>query len=250
MAPLIINVTGKSAVQRLAERAVLNVTVESVDLTQSKVRSDVRSACATLQNIFTQLSPKPETGHIAPDATVTVWTMSSIKSFSEIPHQRDESAHEKPREYTARSSFEVTFQKFEDMGNLMTQLLEIPFVEISRTYWQLTEPTKRALEVESRKAAMSDAVRNANDLAEVLGRQVACMEVKDTGFSVKPSRGAPSQELGVLPSQVVRGKRIEGEGQKKLMVQPETLQFDSEVEAKFATGDVNITLKLGQGPQY
>jgi uncharacterized protein YggE len=246
MAPLIINVTGKSTVQRLAERAVLNVTVESVDLTQSKVGSDVRSTCATLQNIFTQLSPKAETGDPAPDAAVTVWAMSSIKSFSKIPYQRDESAHQRPREYTASSSFEVTFQKFEEMGNLMAQLLEIPFVEITRTYWQLTEPTKRSLEVESRKAAMSDAVCKANDLAEVLGKEaVVCVEVKDMGFSVKLSRGAPTQEERASRSRFARENRIEGEGQKKLWVQPETLQFDSEVEAKFMAGDVSVVLKLG-----
>jgi len=34
------------------------------------------------------------------------------------------------------------------------------------------------------------------------------------------------------------------------MVQPETLQFDSEVDAKFAAGDVNIVLKLGKRSQY
>jgi hypothetical protein len=245
MAPLIISVLGKSAVQRLAERAVLNVTVESVDLTQSKVGLDVRSACATLQNIFTQLSPKPETGLPTPNAAITVWTMSSIKSFSKVLYQRDENAPEKSREYTANSSFEVTLQKFEEMGNLMAQLLEIPFVEITRTYWQLTEPTKRALEVESRKAAMADAVRKANDLAEVLGREVVCVEVKDRGFSVKSSRGAPSQELGVSPSQLAREMKFEGEAQKKLTVQPETLQFDSELEAKFIAGDVSVVLKLG-----
>jgi len=134
MAPLIINVTGKSAVQHLAERGVLYIAVKSIDLTQSKVGSDVLNACATLQNIFTQLSPKMETGIHAPNAAVTVWTMSLIKGFSKISHQRDESTPEKPHEYTASSSFEVTFQKFEEMGNLMAQLLEIPFVKITQTY--------------------------------------------------------------------------------------------------------------------
>jgi len=58
---------------------------------------------------------------------------------------------------------------------------------------------------------MSDAVRKANDLAEILGREVVCVEVKDMGFSVKSSRGAPSKELDTLPSQPVNEMRIEGE---------------------------------------
>jgi uncharacterized protein YggE len=248
MPPLVINVTGKSTVQRLAERAVLNISIESTSAEgQSKVGSDVRTTCATLQNIFTQLSPKTESGHAAPEAAITVWTMSSISSSSKIPYQRDDTTPEKPREYTASSSFEVTFQKFEEMGNLLAQLSEIPFVAINRTHWQLTEPTKRALEVESRKAAMSNAVGKANDLAEVIGRYVTCVEVKDKAFSVRSSRGAPSQELDPSPSQLARQRRFAAQPDK-LIVHPETLEFDSEVEAKFATQDVSIVLKLGQEP--
>ncbi|KAF2706203.1 hypothetical protein K504DRAFT_493372 [Pleomassaria siparia CBS 279.74] len=215
MASLIIEVTGSCTIQCLAEHGTLKIADSSTEVAQAKPTEDVPAACETLQQIFTTLAPKNETGHFAPDAAITG-----------IPYSRGEEP-EKPREYRAQCSFEATFKYFAILGNVTEELISIPFVEVKGMEWQLTEETKAIAEVESRKGAMRDAVRKANEIAEVIGREVSYIEVKGDGSQISSSRGLFSQELG-NPSDIICMDW------KKLKVEPDALKFNTDLVAKFA----------------
>ncbi|ODH48064.1 hypothetical protein GX48_05829 [Paracoccidioides brasiliensis] len=57
----------------------------------------------------------------------------------------------------------------------------MPFVEVERIDWRLTEETTRVLAKEAQKKALLDAIEKAAVYAEVAGRQVFLVEINDEG---------------------------------------------------------------------
>src|SRR5436190_14404406 len=182
--PLEINVTGVSTIHRHAERGSMSITVMSEGPVQETVSEEVTSTNNRLQQMFKTLAPKTATGEATPDAPVTVFSIGSIRSWSEIPYDKDRQP--RPRQYYASSSFQVIFRDLDRLGEMASVLFAMPHVQIGSIQWRLTDQTRESLSTQSRKEAMLDAIQKARDYAEVVGRDVVPIEVADVNrnFSV------------------------------------------------------------------
>jgi len=178
MAPLEIRVKGSSTITHRAERGVLTVLISSSGLSQEIVSQEVKSATNSVQELFRELAPKDGLGYPTRSAAITVFSMTSLRTRTWIPEDNNGKPLS-PRQYNANVRFEVIFKDFTKLGEVIATLFNMPHVEIEGTEWRLTDATKAGLGSDSRKAAMQDAVAKARDYAEVIGREVAAVEILD-----------------------------------------------------------------------
>ena len=202
MGNLEIEVRGTSTITRDPERATLSITISSQGLTQETVSEEVSSTFNRLQQSFTELAPKTSTGLATPEAAITTFSTSFLRSWSNVPFDIDGKTMQ--RVYHASSGFEVIFRDFKKLGNVASELFLMPHVTVNRIDWRLTDPTMKALGAESRKKSMLDAISKANDYASVLGREVVAVKVTDQGAS---SHGMAMQSYAVQQAQQARQMR-------------------------------------------
>ena len=212
MVPLTINIQGESVIGRVAERAVLTLTVSSTGKSQTTVSEDVTSTCNNLRSIFQDLAPKNADGLAPADAPVTQFSMSSFLTSSHLP--RDKDGKELEREYDASTRFTIIFRDFGKLGQITSMLFRMPHVEIENTDWRLTPATIEGLGSESRKAAMEDAIRKAKDYGDVLGRNPVAVEVRDSGYQ---SYGRTKQTARRRAIDVAKGQ-VDGESLLSLVI--------------------------------
>ena len=75
-----------------------------------------------------------------------------------------------------------------------------PKVEIDSLEWSLTDETGAKLASEARKLALRDAIQQADDYSEVLGRNVAVVEIADQGSSpYRATRHMAAASMGDYP---------------------------------------------------
>ncbi|MCJ1383212.1 hypothetical protein MMC17_006325 [Xylographa soralifera] len=219
-----INVTGESVVSRHAERGVLSIAVSSQGPSQETVSQDVTLASNHLRTTFKAASPKTASGEAALDAAITVFSMTALNTQTWIPQDRSGNPLP-PRLYSAKCNFHVIFRDFDKLAEVASMLFTTPHVSIESTKWRLTDDTLAGLASESRKMAMRDAVRKANDFAEVIGRQVFAVEITDHGSST-----------GQRTKQTARMERppVDAKGIGTLALEPEDVELTASVEVKFA----------------
>lgn len=226
--PLEIDVTGISTIHRHAERGFMSITVKSEGSLQETVSEEVTSTTNRLQQMFKALAPKTATGEPAPDAQVTVFSIGSIRSWSEIPYDRNDNP--RPREYHASSSFEVIFRDLDKLGETASLLFAMPHVEITSIQWRLTDETRTSLMTQSRKEAMLDAIQRARDYAEVVGREVVPVEICDD-----------SMDYSVSTRTRQTARRSTGGSARNspnsLALEPEDVRVYLSVRVKFTTVD-------------
>ena len=88
-----------------------------------------------------------------------------------------------PNPHHASISFKAVFRDFRKLNQAIEELLVSPKVEIDGLDWSLTDETGRQLASDARKLALRDAIQQATDYSEVLGRQVSVVEITDHGMS-------------------------------------------------------------------
>ncbi|KAL9596547.1 MAG: hypothetical protein Q9219_005725 [cf. Caloplaca sp. 3 TL-2023] len=221
--PLTINVIGESTINRVAERAVLKALVKSTGPSQETVSQNVTETCNHLRNILLGLAPKNSEGLPSPDAAVTQFSMSGFSTSSYVP--RDDDGKELDREFTASTRFEAIFRDFSKLGEVTSMLFRMQHVEVKSTEWRLTSATITSLGTESRKAAMEDAIRKAQDYAVVLGRTPVAIEVTDTGSR---SFGYTAQELGHSRQSGASKQQVDG-----MTLEPEDVKYRTDIDVKF-----------------
>ena len=221
MAPLNIEVTGKSLIHRTAERGHLKADVSSTGKSQEIVSDNVTQTCNKLRSMFHDLAPKTAEGLATADAPVTQFSMSAFSTSSYVP--RDKDNNELEREYTARTTFTTIFRDFAKLGEITSQLFRMPYVAVGDTEWKLTPDTIESLGSESRKAAMQDAIRKARDYAEVLGREPVAVEVKDSG----------SYSHGRTMQTARRSRGNEKTQVDGLTLEPEDVSLKTEIHVRF-----------------
>ncbi|KAJ5872723.1 uncharacterized protein N7529_005076 [Penicillium soppii] len=182
MPPLKINVTGKSSVSHAPELCTLKFSVKAQGPEQNAVARDVTAAARDLQLWFQRF--RLHDGDFAEPPVKKFWT-SNIKAWSK-PKDEDDKPVADPHHATI--SFTAVFHEFEAMGKAVSGLLAIPKVEIKSIDWSLTDETGKKLSSETRKLALRDAIQQADDLSEVLGRNVGVVEIFDAGYSSPPMR--------------------------------------------------------------
>ncbi|KAJ5177039.1 uncharacterized protein N7482_002916 [Penicillium canariense] len=181
MAPLRITVGGSSVITRQPERGILNVTVNAEGSTREIVSHKVTETSNELSKLFTELSPKTESGDVTADAAVVTFSSTSLRTWRW--NGPVEANCFKNQEYRGNLSLIAVFRDFTKMSEVAGKLVGYPNVDINSIGWELTAATKKALGSESRKEAMRDAVQKSNDYTEVIGRKVAAVEIQDGGNS-------------------------------------------------------------------
>lgn len=225
MAPLEITVKGSSVISRHAERAVLLVSVSSQGTSQEAVSEDVTSTSNKLVEIFKELAPRGEDGNATLDAPVTVFSITSSNTTSWIPSApRYSESVQLPRQFEASTNFNVIFRDFGKLGEVTSALFTMPHTTVENTEYILTDRTKEDLGSESRKAALIDAMQKAHDYAEVLGKNVTAVEIKDQGSS----SGGRTRQAARSSNYRSSSSYVDG-----LSVEPEDVELKSSVEVKF-----------------
>lgn len=226
MAPtLVISVFGESTINRVAERSIMKIGVFSTGKSQQSVSKDVTDTCKELHEIFVKLAPKDAGGLATADAPVTQFSMSKFSTNSYIIV--DEDVKESEYDFMARTNFTAIFQDFAKLGEITSMLFQMPNVQVHGIEWSLIPTTIKSLGFESRKAAMQDAMRKASDYAEVLGRSLVAIEVKDEVLN---------QPYGTTCQLLQRSRGEVGKDQPdEMILEPEDVQIRTEIDVKFQT---------------
>jgi hypothetical protein len=239
--PLNINVTGNSKITRRAERAVVTIHVSSDGEDQQKVVSEVTATTKTLQNTLRQLAkkdaPKGESAALSHSNTppITHWSMSTLYTRSYVPWYDpyvDGERKEKnvKKQYSASTDFEIKFADFTVLGSICTEFANTRFVNVQDISWRLTEKTKASLGGQSRKLAVEDAVAQARDFAEAVGKGfVRPVDIdtdsRDYGFG-------ETRRVG-LHAQTREGGRQREQEADILNFEPEEVELSCTVRVKF-----------------
>ncbi|EEH22851.2 hypothetical protein PABG_05062 [Paracoccidioides brasiliensis Pb03] len=163
MPTLEVNVPGECHLNRTAERAVLTVRVSAESPKQEEAAQNATNTVNSLHQLFRELSPKTESGGATPEAATTKANPPAHANFQPMPLSPRFSATSLCSAWSPASFFMM------------------PFVEVERIDWRLTEETTRVLAKEAQKKALLDAIEKAAVYAEVAGRQVFLVEINDEG---------------------------------------------------------------------
>ncbi|BCR86343.1 SIMPL domain-containing protein [Aspergillus chevalieri] len=216
-----INVTGTSTIYHHPEQAVLSVHIQSEGPSRNLVSSYVTTRSNLLHRHLRDLAPRNSSGQIPMEAPVSNIAIGSERSWSTIP--RDRNGHPMDRVYHASTDVEITFRNFTKLGKVAKRLITEENVEISKIVWQLTKDTREVLGVESRKQAMKDAIRRAQDYAAVIGKEVEPMLITD-----RESKST----IGTAKCMAVNAKIGVGE-EDSLDLAPPDIEFHCSVEVQF-----------------
>ena len=222
MAPLTIQLDGVSKTHWPAERCVLSITIRSQDEFQANVSNEVKKTSNELQELFRKLSPRTEEGLPSPTAPVTIFSMTSLRTSTWIP--KDKNGNPLPAIYEASTTFTITFRDFAKLAEVTSELFLKPFVSIDSTDWRLTDQTRELAETQTRKAALRDAIKKADEYADVLGVRVVAREVIDLGSS--------SRRLTVQTARRV-AREVRSDGVEGLTIEPEEVEVFQRVDVKF-----------------
>ena len=219
--PVKINVTGSSTIHHHPEQAILALQIRSEGSSRNLVSSYVTTRSNLLQRHLKELAPKTASGEPTPDAPVTQLSLGALRSWSTLV--RDRNGYLQERVYYGSMDIEVTFRSFSRMGKVVKKMMAEENVEISRIVWQLTEETRDVLGVETRKKAMKDAIRRAQDYAAVIGNEVEPVEITDR----------ESSSIGGARCMVLNTKGT-GAGEEELLdLTPPDIEFDCSVNVQF-----------------
>ncbi|OGE55015.1 hypothetical protein PENARI_c005G07089 [Penicillium arizonense] len=176
MPSLKITVTGESAVTHYPERGALAFSVRANGSRQEEISKEVTSTSNDVQQFFKLLCPQTKEEHAAAEHPVTTFSSTNIKTWSQ-PSDRD--GKPVPNPHYASISFKAVFRDFPKMSEVIGKLFTYPKVEVDSIDWRLTDETGSELASKARKMALRDAIRKADDYAEVVQRKVVAVEITD-----------------------------------------------------------------------
>ncbi|KAJ5458452.1 Protein of unknown function DUF541 [Penicillium sp. IBT 31633x] len=178
MPPLKILVTGKSSIKRAPERGTIKFSIKSNGSDQGALAQEVTGKSTELQTWFkaTFYTCSDE----STEAPMTEFSSTRIKTWTKSTDRHDNPV---PNPHHASISFKAVFRDFSKLNYALGELMSYWTVEIDSLQWNLTDETGTKLASEARKLALRDAIQQANDYSEVLGREVAVVEIADQGSS-------------------------------------------------------------------
>ncbi|KAJ5288222.1 hypothetical protein N7478_003908 [Penicillium angulare] len=240
MAPLSIQVSGKSTISRHPERAVLKVTVKAEGDERHTISNQVILTSNELHTIFQELSPKAEFGTATLDAPVTVFSSTGLSTWSHNLKKKNEL---EVTRYYAQSSFQAKFRNLATLSQVTGKLVTYPLVDINSIEWCLTDETQQNLSSESRKLAIRNAIEKANDFAEVVGRAVVPVEID--GGEQRSFQQAVQQMPRYMMQQMasVQGQYLEmsstsvADDNGALNMSPQDIRYTGSVQVRFAAAD-------------
>ncbi|KAJ5961374.1 uncharacterized protein N7479_008524 [Penicillium vulpinum] len=220
MAPLKILVVGKPSISQTPERGTIRFSVKGVGHEQEKVAKEVTISSTNLQNwikssFYSRTDDEPE-------PPLTKFSSTSIRTWTK---STDRNGNNESHPHHASISFEAVFHDFTKLNHAIKELLIYPKVEIDGLDWSLTDETGRRLASDARKLALRDAIQQASDYSEVLGRAVSVVEIADQGMS--PYRANHRQMMAAS-----FGSHT-GEDPSPLDLTPQDIDVESHVNVTF-----------------
>ncbi|KAJ5096580.1 hypothetical protein N7456_007301 [Penicillium angulare] len=237
MAPLSIQVTGKSTISRHPERAVLKVTVKAEGNEKESVSNQVTSTSNEIHRIFKELSPKAEFGTATLDAPVTVFSSTGLSTWSR--NIKDANGLDIGQAFHAQSSFQAKFRNLTKLTEVTGKLATYPLVDIHSIQWCLTDETRQSISSESRKLAMRNAIEKANDFAEVVGRAVVPVEIDDGGQKSfqQPVQQMPRSMMQQMAGELEMSSTSVADGNGAINMSPLDIRNTGTVQVRFAAAD-------------
>ncbi|KAJ5309244.1 hypothetical protein PENANT_c042G03059 [Penicillium antarcticum] len=171
-----VTVTGESAVFHYPERGALAFSVRANGPRKEEIAKEVTSISNEVQQFFKLLCPQTKEENAAAEHPVTTFSSTNIKTWSQ-PNDSDGNPAANP--HHASISFKSAFRDFSKMSEVIGKLLNYPNIEVDSINWRLTDETGSELASQARKMALRDAIKKAEDYAEVLQRKVTAVEVTD-----------------------------------------------------------------------
>ncbi|OQE46887.1 hypothetical protein PENCOP_c001G00630 [Penicillium coprophilum] len=218
MAPLQIIVTGKSSITHAPERGTLSFSVKGTGHEQEKVAKEVATSSINLQHWIKSTFDPLANGSEPP---LVNFSSTSIRTWTKSTDRHDQPVS---NPHHASISFKAVFRDFAKLNHAIEELLAYPKVEIDGLNWTLTDETGRRLASDARKLALRDAIQQAEDYSEVIGRDVAVAEIADNGAS--PYRAQRHMMAASYGSQ-------SGEDPLPLDLTPQDIDVESNVSVTF-----------------
>ncbi|KAJ5385613.1 Protein of unknown function DUF541 [Penicillium concentricum] len=221
MVPLKIIVTGKSSITHLPERGTLRFSVKGNGPEQEKVAKEVATSSTNLQNwIISTFNSRSDDD---PEPPLTKFSSTSIRTWTKSTDRHDQPVL---NPHHASISFQAVFRDFAKLNHAIEELLVYPKVEIDGLDWTLTDETGRRLASDARKLALRDAIQQAEDYSEVIGRDVSVAEITDHGISpYRAQRQMVAASYGGQP----------GEDPVPLDLTPQDIDVESNVNVTFSS---------------
>ncbi|CAI7633470.1 unnamed protein product [Penicillium viridicatum] len=218
MAPLTIIVTGKSSVTHVPER------VKGNGPEQDQIAKEVSTSSTNLQKWMKSAFYHWNDDH--PEAPLTQFSSTSIKTWTKSTDRNEQPV---PNPHHASISFKAVFRDFTKLNQAIEELLVYPKVEIDGLDWSLTDETGSRLASDARKLALRDAIKQAEDYSEVLGRSVSVVEITDEGMS--PYRATHRHMMAAT-----FGGPAGEEDPAPLDLTPQDIDVESQVNVTFKDG--------------
>ncbi|KAK5164891.1 uncharacterized protein LTR77_009555 [Saxophila tyrrhenica] len=226
--PFILTVTGESTIPHPAERALLNISVETSGPNKASVSDSVLTTAKHLESLLRSLSPASESDEDKAASPLAHWSKTGLTATSHIPYKDDGTAE--PRQFDGSITFDIRFKDFAALGAFGEKLSALPHVEVKGVHWILTPATEKSFRSRLRREAAQDALEKAKDYAEVLGCfDVRAVELTEGGEGMS-GMGRATQSLGPRTRQLARKG---GRDESPLEFQPEEVRMGMEVEVKF-----------------
>lgn len=230
MKELTIEVHGAATVAERADFAILSIAVSSEGPSQEVVSGAVKETSNDLQAELASLSGDDQ-------APVSSYSMTALNTMSYLVRHHGEprrsAAPPEQRQFKASINFSVTFRRFETLADVITILMGREHVGINGIDWRLTEQKQNHIGSQCRKQALRDAMRKAEDYAEVLGRAILPVQIvaeRTHSHSRGLTRAMVMDTTSYGPPQAAAPGM-------HLSLEPEDVEFTNEVTVTFETGE-------------
>jgi len=224
-----LSVSGNATLYRRAERAVVSIKVHSEGPSQEAVSKEVTARSNELRTTLKTMALKDPSGDAAADASISHWSMKTLSTGSHLPQDRD--GKKLPREYTASTTFSVRFKDFAELGSFASMISRMENVSVQQVSWELTDATKASLGSKSRIEAIKNAMQQANDYSQALGRgEVIATEVIGGHGGVNYGQNYASHGHGGY-----YGGGSGAAGAEELNFEPENVSYVCNVTVKYKT---------------
>lgn len=220
-----MSVDGRAVIYHPAERATMNVTVESRATEKVTASDDALAASKAMEEMLRELSPQDESPGARAAAPLQQWTKTAISSTSVM---------DRAPQFQAEIKFNIKFQDLTAIRPFATKLYHLPCVVIRSFEWSLTDATTASYQSRLRREAALDAMAKAKDYCETLG----CATPRPTQLQEKLFYNGIGQGYGTTGIEYDRAENFYGGSGRyeRLDFMPQDVQLIREVTVKFDAG--------------
>lgn len=212
-----INVRGSHTVRLLPERATVHAALAAEGPEPQPVFDAVVAALADVKTSIEAL-------HDPKRGPVTWYSFDQVRMGSRRPWNKD--GKQLPLVHSATVSVAAKFSDFDDLATWVTWSAGVDGFGIGYIEWAPTEDRRLKVERKTRRRALRDAKRRAQDYADALELGVVTVRtISDTAMN----RPVPVARMAAMRSEAPAPPAASPE----LSLRPEEIEISAEVEATF-----------------